>query len=237
MARVKGMTSNLNKILVADDDSDMLNLIRMECEEEGFCVETASNGQEAIIKIRETDLLMAVLDWDMPFMSGFDICKRLRQQGNQLPILMVTAKDDVEDRILALDAGADDYVCKPFNIRELLARVNALARRVLSSPESSEILTYDCIEINKAQHECTIDGKSVHLTVREFDLLSALLIHPNQVLTRGQLIQTVWGDDYFGDESVVDTYIRYLRKKITSVVGSTEFIQTIRGVGYTLKRL
>ena len=232
-------SSNKNKkisILIADDDENISKLISMECEEEGYSVDVVSDGQQAILKLRNNNLYsLAILDWDMPMMSGYDVCKMLREKGAKIPILMVTAKDEIDDRVKALDAGADDYLCKPFNIRELLARVRSLVRRSIGDTSEKNILKFENITLNKEEHRCIISDKEIHLTVREFALLAALMDQPNQVFPRGQLIQKVWGDDYFGDESVVDTYIKYLRSKIKKS-GEDELIKTIRGVGFSLRK-
>lgn len=229
-------TNNKISILIADDDANISNLISMECEEEGYSVDVVSDGQQAILKLRNSNLYsLAILDWDMPMMSGYDVCQRLREKGAKIPILMVTAKDEVDDRVKALDAGADDYLCKPFNIRELLARVRSLVRRSVGETSDKNILKFENIILNKDEHRCVISNKEVHLTVREFGLLAALMDQPNQVFPRGQLIQKVWGDDYFGDESVVDTYIKYLRSKLKDS-GEGELIKTIRGVGFSLRK-
>lgn len=222
-------------ILIADDDEDVLQLMSMECEEEGYSVDVVSDGQQAILKLRKNPYELAILDWDMPMMSGYDVCRMLREKGAKIPILMVTAKYEVDDRVKALDAGADDYLCKPFNIRELLARVRSLVRRNIGETSEKNILRFENIVLNKSEHRCIISSKEIHLTVREFGLLAALMDQPNQVFPRGQLIQKVWGDDYFGDESVVDTYIKYLRSKIKDT-GEGDLIKTIRGVGFSLRK-
>ncbi|MEB3176467.1 MAG: response regulator transcription factor [Synechococcus sp.] len=222
------------RILVADDDKNIAQLIAMECELEGLAVDVVKDGQQAILRLREADYALAILDWNMPLMSGYDVCRRLRETGSGLPILMVTARDQTDDLVQALDAGADDYLCKPFNIRALIARVKALLRRTSASRPSQDVLRFQQIELDTKRHCCSLDGALLHLTVREFDLLVALMEHPGQAMTRTQLIERVWGDDYFGDESVVDTYIRYLRKKLEAD-GAPRLIQTIRGVGFSLR--
>ena len=170
------LTNNKISILIADDDANISNLISMECEEEGYSVDIVSDGQQAILKLRNSNLYsLAILDWDMPMMSGYDVCQRLREKGAKIPILMVTAKDEVDDRVKALDAGADDYLCKPFNIRELLARVRSLVRRSVGETSDKNILKFENIILNKDEHRCVISNKEVHLTVREFGLLAALM--------------------------------------------------------------
>lgn len=221
-------------VLVADDDPNIASLIAMECEEEGYQVDVVSDGQQAILRLRDGNYSLAVLDWDMPMMSGYDVCRRLRDKGSHVPILMVTAKDDVDDRVKALDAGADDYLCKPFNVRELLARVRALVRRSAVGQGDGDRLVFEVIQLTRSEHRCFIAEQETHLTVREFNLLAALMERPGQVFSRAQLIEKVWGEDYFGDESVVDTYIKYLRVKLDKG-GARGLVQTVRGVGFTLR--
>ena len=224
----------VKRIIVADDDPNIASLISMECEDDGYSVDVVSDGQQAIEKLREETFDLAILDWDMPLMTGYDVCKRLRDKGSRLPVLMVTAKDDIDDRIKALDAGADDYLCKPFNVRELLARVRALVRRSSFLDEKANNLQYDCLSLVVDEHRFAVNGKDIHLTVREFSLMEALLESPKQVISRDRLLEQVWGADYFGDVTVVDTYIKYLRAKLAKE-GVGEMIKTVRGVGFTLR--
>ena len=193
---------------------------------------TASDGVTAMKTVRDTPPDLALLDWNMPGMTGLDICRRLRDTGVFLPVIMITARDEMDDRVAALEAGADDFIAKPFNVREVLARVKALLRR--SQGFSSDVLQVGDLVLNGAERTCAINGTSLVLTVREFDLLECFMRHPRQALSRAQLIQHVWGDDYFGDENVVDVYVRYLRKKLEAT-GSQRVIQTVRGVGFALR--
>lgn len=229
------MSDTTSKILIADDDVDIAKLLAMECSAEGYSTEECHDGLQALESIRKQPPHLAILDWNMPMMSGIDVCHRLRETGSQLPVLMITAKDEVDDMIKALDAGADDYVSKPFNMRELLARIRALIRRSQPQKDNKNNLRYEDIEMITSEHRCSFDGNNLQLTVREFDLLMAFLQHPKQVLSRAQLIERVWGDDYFGDESVVDTYVRYLRQKLEKD-GRPRIIQTVRGVGFCLRK-
>jgi len=219
-------------VLLADDEANILMLLEMELQAEGFAVATASDGVTAMRLLREAPPALALLDWNMPGMTGLDICRRLRDTGVFLPVIMITARDEMDDRVAALEAGADDFIAKPFNVREVLARVKALMRR--SKGFSSDVLQVGPLVLNGSERTCAMDGKALVLTVREFDLLECFMRHPRQALSRGQLIQHVWGDDYFGDENVVDVYVRYLRKKLEAT-GSERVIQTVRGVGFALR--
>ena len=226
------MPASTPTVLLADDEANIVTLLEMELQAEGFNVLTASDGVSAMKALRETPPDLALLDWKMPGLTGLDICRRLRETGVFLPVIMITCRDEVDDRVAALETGADDFICKPFNVREVLARVKALMRR--SEGFSSDLLEVGDLSLNGAERTCAINGTALALTVREFDLLECFMRHPRQALSRGQLIQHVWGDDYFGDENVVDVYVRYLRKKLEAT-GSERVIQTVRGVGFALR--
>lgn len=219
-------------MFLADDEANIVMLLEMELEAEGFTVVTAADGITAIKALREAPPDLALLDWNMPGMTGLDICRRLRETGVFLPVIMITARDEMDDRVAALDAGADDFISKPFNVREVLARVKALMRR--SKGFSSDVLQVGDLVLNGAERTSAIQSHPLVLTVREFDLLECFMRHPRQALSRAQLIQHVWGDDYFGDENVVDVYVRYLRKKLEAT-GAERVIQTVRGVGFALR--
>ena len=221
-----------NVILIADDEANILMLLEMELQAEGFKTIGCSDGGKALAQIRETTPAIALLDWNMPIITGLDVCRRLRETGNQLPVIMITARDEMDDRIAALEAGADDFIAKPFNIREVLARVKALLRR--SNSKSPDQLSFSDLHLNGPERSCEYAGVKLNLTVREFDLLECFIRNPRQALSRSQLIQNVWGNDYFGDENVVDVYVRYLRKKLEEVKAE-RVIQTIRGVGFALR--
>jgi len=226
------MAGSTPTVLLADDEANIVMLLEMELQAEGFTVLTASDGVTAMKTVRDTPPDLALLDWNMPGMTGLDICRRLRDTGVFLPVIMITARDEMDDRVAALEAGADDFIAKPFNVREVLARVKALLRR--SQGFSSDVLQVGDLVLNGAERTCAINGTPLVLTVREFDLLECFMRHPRQALSRAQLIQHVWGDDYFGDENVVDVYVRYLRKKLEAT-GSQRVIQTVRGVGFALR--
>ena len=219
-------------ILIADDEANILMLLEMELQAEGFQTICCNDGAKALAQIRESNPAIALLDWNMPIITGLDVCRRLRDTGNRLPVIMITARDEMDDRVAALEAGADDFIAKPFNIREVLARVKALLRR--SNAVSPDQLSFGDLHLNGPERRCDYSGVALTLTVREFDLLECFIRNPRQAMSRSQLIQNVWGDDYFGDENVVDVYVRYLRKKLESV-RPERIIQTIRGVGFALR--
>ena len=234
------MTSDTPTVLVADDEVNIVTLLEMELEAEDFNVVTANDGISALKILREDPPSLALLDWNMGGITGLEICQRLRDTGSSLPVIMITCRDEIDDRVAALETGADDFISKPFNIREVIARVKALIRRSsgtsASSNEGSEAdeIEVGPLSLNRAERTCAILGNPLMLTVREFDLLDCFMRHPRQVLSRGQLIQQVWGEDYFGDENVVDVYVRYLRKKLEAT-GSERLIHTVRGVGFSLR--
>lgn len=227
-------------VLVADDEANIVALLEMELQEEGFSVVTATDGVSALQSLRADPPELALLDWNMAGITGLEICRRLRETGVNLPVIIITCRDEIDDRVAALETGADDFICKPFNIREVLARVKALIRRsctsrcTTSDGSQSDVLEVGELFLNASERICTINRKTLTLTVREFDLLECFMRHPRQALSRGQLIQHVWGDDYFGDENVVDVYVRYLRKKLESN-SAERIIQTVRGVGFALR--
>jgi len=224
---------NVN-ILVVDDDSAVRDSLRRALQLEGYAVETAGDGAEALGRIegRDVDPDALVLDVLMPNVDGLEVARRLRRTGNRVPILMLTARDEVTDRVAGLDAGADDYVVKPFALEELLARLRALLRR--SADEAVDVLRFADLELDTATREVRRDGDEIELTRTEFALLELFMLNPRQVLTRSIIFERVWGYDFgFGSNSL-DVYIGYLRRK-TEAGGKPRLIQTIRGVGYALR--
>jgi two-component system response regulator MprA len=222
------------RILVVDDDAAVRDSLRRALQLEGYDVELAGDGAEALERIDsgslEPDAL--VLDVLMPEVDGLEVCRRLRRSGNRLPVLMLTARDEVADRVAGLDAGADDYVVKPFALEELLARLRALLRRLTN--EAVDVLRFADLELDPATREVRRGGEQIELTRTEFALLELFLLNPRQVLTRSVIFERVWGYDFgFGSNSL-DVYIGYLRRK-TEVGGRPRLIQTIRGVGYALR--
>jgi two-component system response regulator MprA len=219
--------------MVVDDERAVRESLRRALELEGYEIELAANGNEALDLLAEgaqPDAL--VLDVLMPGVDGLEVCKRLRRSGNQLPVLMLTARAEVENRVAGLDAGADDYVTKPFALEELLARLRALLRR--AGPEPSEVLRFDDLELDPGTREVRRGGELIELTRTEFSLLELFMLNPRQVLTRSIIFERVWGYDFGFASNSLDVYIGYLRRK-TENGGRPRLIQTVRGVGYALR--
>jgi DNA-binding response OmpR family regulator len=217
-------------ILIVDDEPSIVNLARLYLEQEGFRVETAGNGKDALAKVAASRPSLVVLDIMLPEMDGFEVCRRIRQQGD-VPILMLTARGDDTDKIVGLELGADDYMTKPFNPRELAARVKAVLRRYEGGQRPGNNLEAGDLRLDLARREVHIAGRSVTLRTKEFDLLAAFLRNLTIVLTREQLLEMVWGYDFLGESRTVDVHVTHLRDKIE---GSGVAIETIRGVGYRL---
>jgi two-component system response regulator MprA len=222
-------------VLLADDDARLRQFLELELGEEGYAVRSCGDGISALTQIRQEAPDLLVLDWMLPDLSGVEVCQRLRSTGVHLPVLMLTGRDAVKDRVEALDAGADDYLVKPFSIEELLARLRALARRGTGPANApQDLLELDDLQLNLASHEVSRGGVGVHLSHTEFQLLRCLLAEAGRVQSRQSLLQQVWGDDFVGDANVLDVYVRYLRRKLEPP-GQPTLIQTVRGVGFLLK--
>ena len=220
------------RILVVDDEPAVRESLRRALQLEGYEVELARDGQEALESVRADGVDAMVLDVSMPRLDGLETCRRLRSEGSALPVLMLTARDQVADRVAGLDAGADDYVVKPFALEELLARLRALLRRAV--PADGDVLRFADLELDPATREVHRGGDPIELTRTEFSLLELFLLNPRQVLTRSIIFERVWGYDFgFGSNSL-DVYIGYLRRK-TEQGGKPRLIQTVRGVGYALR--
>ena len=217
-------------ILVADDEKHIVQLVKLYLTNEGFRVETAADGQEALEKARRLRPDLIVLDLMMPRVDGWEVCRRLRKESN-VPVIMLTARTDDVDKIVGLELGADDYVTKPFNPRELVARVKAVLRRTQNAPDQDVTVDSGDIHIDPARREVTVGGRPVQLRAKEFDLLLALAQEQGRVLTREALLSRVWGYEYFGDSRTVDVHVTWLRDKLS---GSSAQIQTVRGLGYKL---
>jgi two-component system, OmpR family, response regulator MprA len=221
------------KILVVDDEPAVRDSLRRALELEGYSVDLAADGVEALERLGangEPDAL--ILDILMPRMDGLEACRRLRREGYRLPVLMLTAREEVENRVAGLDAGADDYVTKPFALEELLARIRALLRR--TSAGSGEILRFADLELDPKTREVRRGGEPIELTRTEFSLLELFLLNPRQVLTRSLIFERVWGYDFGLSSNSLDVYIGYLRRK-TEAGRAPRLIQTVRGVGYALR--
>ena len=224
-----------SRLLIVDDDPDLRAFLSGELTAEGHLCELAATGQEAMLKLRRDPPDLVLLDWTLPDFSGVEVCQRMRASQMITPVLMLTARDDVRERVQALDAGADDYLTKPFSIEELLARVRAQLRRVgLHSNPGAERLELADLVVDTASHEVSRAGAAITLTAREYELLIFLLRRPNQVHGRQDILDAVWGESFVGDPSLLDVYVRYLRRKLEPV-GQPTLIQTVRGVGFMLK--
>jgi two-component system response regulator MprA len=221
------------RVLVVDDERAVRDSLRRALELEGYDVELAADGEEALERLAQNGEPDAVvLDILMPRMDGLEVCRRLRREGHRLPVLMLTARDEVENRVAGLDAGADDYVTKPFALEELLARLRALLRRTTSG--SGEVLRFADLELDPKTREVRRAGEPIDLTRTEFSLLELFLLNPRQVLTRSVIFERVWGYDFGFSSNSLDVYIGYLRRK-TEAGDRPRLIQTVRGVGYALR--
>ena len=222
------------RLLIVDDDPEMRGFLTSELAVEGYECEEASCGQQALGRIRSQTWDLVLLDWNLPDFSGVEVCRRMRKGGISTPVLMLTARDEVQQRVEALDSGADDYLIKPFSIEELLARVRARLRRSGIDEQEGGLLRMADLEVNPASREVARGGESIHLTAKEFDLLMHLLRHPNQVQERRAILDALWGENWLGDDNLLDVYVRYLRRKLEPA-GQPTLIQTVRGVGFMLK--
>ena len=219
------------RILVVDDDPLILKAMQRGLGFEGYRVQTAASGEEALSAARDQEPDLIILDLMLPGLDGFEVCRRLRG-GLSTPILMLTARDAVRDKVAGLEAGADDYLAKPFAFDELVARVRALLRR--AAPEGSEQLRFADLRLDTATREVFRGERLVALTAREYELLEFLLRHPRQVLTRELIFERVWGYDFLGESNVIDVHVRALREKLEAE-NEPRLIQTVRGVGYALR--
>jgi DNA-binding response OmpR family regulator len=221
-----------DRILLVEDDPKLAELIAEELTLEGYQVTVAHNGLEGLKIARDIQPDLLILDWMLPGISGLDLCLRLRSTEVQIPIIMLTAKDEIPDRVAGLNAGADDYVTKPFSIEELLARVKARLRR--THPEDPDAFKFEDLILNRLTREVSRHEKLIELTAKEFDLLEYLLRHPRQVITRDQILEKVWGYDFMGESNIIEVYIRALRLKL-EVNNPKRLLHTVRGVGYVLR--
>lgn len=219
-------------ILLVEDEERLARFIELELSSEGYSISVAHDGLTGLTMAREAPPDLLILDWMMPGMTGLEVCRRLRATGSKIPVILLTAKDEVSDRVAGLDAGADDYVVKPFSIEELLARVRAHLRR--NHEENPDLLQFEDLALNRRTREVFRNGRTIELTAKEFDLLDYLISHPRQVITRDQILEKVWGYDFMGDSNIIEVYVRYLRLKLEEN-GEKRLIQTIRGVGYVLR--
>jgi two-component system response regulator MprA len=219
------------QILIVEDDHGIADTLRRGLIFEGYRAAVAYNGQEALNAARDQMPDLVILDWMLPGMDGLEVCKRLRA-ASEVPILMLTAKDSIADRVEGLDMGADDYLVKPFAFDELLARVRALLRR--AKPAQSEVLRFADLELDTGTRQARRGGETIELTAKEYELLELFMRNPRQVLTRDVIFDRIWGYDFGGESNIIEVYVRYLRRKI-EFNELPRLIHTVRGVGYVLR--
>lgn len=223
--------STMSTILVVEDEESVRELVRMYLENEGFRVETASDGEEALNKVKASTPDLIILDIMLPKFDGWTVCREVKKTSN-VPIIMLSARTEEFDRVLGLELGADDYIPKPFSPREMVARVRAVLRRTSASPEATgRVITYRDLTIDRDANRVVVRDKEVAMTPREFDLLWFLACHPGRVYSREQLLEEVWGYEYLGDGRTVDTHIKRLREKLHAD-GEVTYIKTVWGRGY-----
>jgi two-component system OmpR family response regulator len=221
------------RVLVVDDEPNIVDVIAMALRYQGFTVESAGTGREAIAAVSDFKPHLMLLDIMLPDMEGFDVARRLGGERAELPIIFLTARDATEDKVRGLTSGGDDYVTKPFSLEELVARIRTILRRSGMSDSDSSRLTFADLELDEDTHEVSRGGRPIELTATEYRLLRYLMLNPRRVLTRAQLLDHVWEYDFGGDARVLETYISYLRKKVD--VDGPPLIHTVRGVGYSLR--
>lgn len=220
------------KILVVDDDKNICELLRLYLEKEGYSVILCHDGQEAVVKFNALNPDMILLDIMLPTLDGWQVCREIRKKSN-VPIIMLTAKGETFDKVLGLELGADDYVVKPFDTKEIVARIKAVLRRISQTPQETEIkeVVYDKLVVNMTRYELKVNSKVVDTPPKELELLFHLASNPNRVFTRDQLLDEVWGFEYYGDSRTIDVHIKRLREKLEGV--STKWaLKTVWGVGY-----
>jgi DNA-binding response OmpR family regulator len=225
---MSGPAKSEGRVLVVDDEQGIVDFLKLGLQYEGYEVRSAADGKLALIAISEFKPDLVVLDINLPRMDGYEVCRTV--QGADMGILILSARDGLEDRLQGLEVGADDYLVKPFHFEELLARARAILRR--RRPTTGEILKVGPLSLNDGSREVHLGDRPIELTTREFDLLKLLMQHPNQVLARDRILDQVWGYNFYGDENNVEVYIRYLRQKLGDE--ERQLIQTVRGVGYRI---
>jgi len=226
----------MRRVLVVDDEANLRHTLGYALRQEGYEVLTAENGEDGLEMFRTTKPELVILDVMLPRLDGFEVCRRIRRESD-VPILMLTARDTELDKVVGLEIGADDYLAKPFSMRELVARVRAMLRRArrVSEPETTEVVEIGGLQIDVPKHRVVADGADISLKPREFDLLAFLMTHPGQVFNRDQILARVWGFDYAGDSRTVDTHVKTLREKLGDDADRPRWVETVRGVGYRFK--
>ena len=222
----------LDNVLIVDDDKNICDLLRLYLEKEGYSVILSHDGEEAVVKFNALKPDIVLLDVMLPGLDGWQVCREIRKKSN-IPILMITAKSDTFDKVLGLELGADDYIVKPFDSKEVIARIKAVVRRTGQSPAEMEVreVRYDKLSVNMTRYELKVDGKVVDAPPKELELLFYLASNPNRVYTRDQLLDEVWGFEYYGDSRTIDVHIKRLREKLEGVSDKWE-LKTVWGVGY-----
>lgn len=225
------------KILIVEDEQKIARFLELELNYEGYEVYIANNGRDGLEKGKQDDIDLIILDLMLPGLSGIEVCRRLRQVSD-IPIIMLTAKDDISDKVTGLDIGADDYMTKPFAVEELLARIRVLIKRkylsINKSKDELKIIEIGKLKLYKNNYKVEYNNENIELTKKEFDLLEFMMINKNLVLSREKILDKVWGYDYFGDTNIIDVYIRYIRSKIDQKY-NVNIIDTVRGVGYIIR--
>lgn len=225
------------KVLIIDDEMHIVELLRFNLETSGYKTIYSYDGFDGFIKSKEEKPDLILLDWMLPNISGIEVLKKIRQDADlkKIPVIMLTAKNMEDDKVEGLEVGADDYITKPFSIKELLARITSVMRRYgMNTGKESEELTAGNLKLNLTKHEVKINDKKVDLTLKEFELLKLLLKNRGKVLSRNFLLDEIWGYEYYGETRTVDVHIRYLRKKLEEAGADEKYIETIRGVGYKI---
>ena len=229
---LKEFTGKPLKVLIVEDEDQIAKLIELELNYEGYQVDIAKTGKEALEKVEKFRPDLIIMDWIIPEMNGLEVTRRIRSDGNDVPLIMLTAKDGLSDKVSSLDSGADDYVTKPFATEELLARIRAIVRR---RPESVDgVLQYNKISLDQFARIAKTGDSELDLRSKEFALLRLFLLYPEQALTREFIFDKVWGYNFIGESNVIEVYVRYLRTKLQEA-GAGRLIHTVRGVGYILK--
>ncbi len=224
------------KVLAVDDEQSIRELLAFQLQKHGYEALMAGDGQEALAKAEGTDLIL--LDLMLPGLDGLEVCRRLKadKRTARIPIIMLTAKTEEIDKVLGLELGADDYVVKPFSVRELMARVKAVLRRSSQEGPQEETLQIDCLRLDFSSYQAWLAGEELVLTPKEFELLKLLVTSPGRAFSRDELLERIWGYEYYGDTRTVDVHIRHLRAKLGERSGLSERIETVRGVGYRFAR-